>query len=261
MGSGGALQRIDPHNAGGESGGCAFGGRLARISTQRAGAGAVHSARGHAEADRAIGTDRRCKPGGSFCPTGERSRLGSRKRRMEAFKALAKNPVGGLRTAFEALGPTRAMQVGIVFAILFDMTFIFAGHSAVAMVHYGAAESSWFVTTIKLLVIGLIPFGTAVGGFAAVRAICKGEGNIDSDIFVAGASVLPPLVLILAYRILGALNMDVILVIGVFAITTTVLILYRGCTTLQRVPEAAATLAVPLMILADLYISKIVAVI
>ena len=46
---------------------------------------------------------------------------------LKAFKTLARNPVGGLRAAFEALGPNRAMQAGIVFAILFALCVILAG--------------------------------------------------------------------------------------------------------------------------------------
>ena len=118
-----------------------------------------------------------------------------------------------------------------------------------------------FLGFIKLIVIACVPFASTVGGFAAVRAIFKGHGSFQSDMFIAGASLLPAVPLILASVILGAMNAEIILAIAVLAVTTTVLILYSGCTTLQGIPDAAATLAVPLMILADLYICKIVAVI
>jgi len=186
----------------------------------------------------------------------------------KAFTTLAKNPVGGLRAAFEALGPSRAMQVGIVFAILFDLCAVFASHSALSSLSselarggHSAAVGWSFLGLIKVIFMGCVPYASAVGGFAAVRAIFKGHGSIQSDMFVAGASLLPAVILILAGLILGVGNFEIVLAIAVFAVTTTVLILYSGCTTLQGIPDAAATLAVPLMLLADMYICKIVAMI
>jgi hypothetical protein len=181
---------------------------------------------------------------------------------LKAFKALAKNPVGGLRTAYESLGPTRAMQVGILFAILFVLCAVICSHSLMSGIGgYGSpVQFSWSIgTIIKVIILACVPFASAVGGFAAVRAIFKGRGSIHSDIFVAGACLLPLVILILAGAILGSPNFEVILAVEVFAVTTTVLILYSGCTTLQGIPEAAATLAVPLMIIAALWICTIVA--
>lgn len=113
----------------------------------------------------------------------------------------------------------------------------------------------------KLILIGCVPFGCAVGGLAASRAIGKGEGSIFSDIFIAGASLVPITILIIAGRVLGLLNAEVTIVIFVFAMTTTVLILYSGCTTLQRVSETIASLVVPLIFVADLFVIKVIAVI
>jgi hypothetical protein len=47
-------------------------------------------------------------------------------------------------------------------------------------------------------------------------------------------------------------------VLMVFAMTTGVLMLYSGCTKLQEIPEAAATLAVPAMIVVDLLACQII---
>ncbi|HEX4000956.1 MAG TPA: DUF4339 domain-containing protein [Pirellulales bacterium] len=177
---------------------------------------------------------------------------------LKAFKVMAKNPVGGLRVAYENLGPTRAMQVGIVFAIIFDLSMAFAGQTLMSSFNSVHGNfGSWIVAAIKLMVIGLIPFGAAVGGFAAVRASLKGEGSIFSDMFVAGASLVPATIFFLASRILTVANAEVVFVIFVFAVTTTILILYSGFTTLQRIPEAVATLVVPLVIVVGMYACKI----
>jgi hypothetical protein len=205
---------------------------------------------------------------------------------LKAFKVMAKNPVGGLRTAYENLGAKRAMAVGIFFAALYAIVFILAGRAMVsaasaqntAMSSFssrsfsgsnsfsefsreaktGESGSSFFGTLFKLILLSALPFGVAVGGFAAVRAMFKGEGTIFSDMFVAGASLVPPGVFLLIAWVLGAMNFEIILAVALFAMTTSVLILYSGFTTLLRVSEAVATIAIPLMILAVFYVTTVV---
>jgi hypothetical protein len=68
---------------------------------------------------------------------------------------------------------------------------------------------------------------------------------------------VPAAIFFLASRILTVANAEVVFVIFVFAVTTTILILYSGFTTLQRIPEAVATLVVPLVIVVGMYACKI----
>jgi len=194
---------------------------------------------------------------------------------LKAFKTLATNPIGGLRTAVDNLGTARAMQAGIVFAVIFELCVVLAGYSLMSyvtsatsitgargqgfpMVPMTEPPGIGFTGILKLMVAGLVPFGAAVGGFAAARAIFKGRGTLQSDMFVAGASLLPAAITILAMRILGPLNFELVVIVFVFAVTTTVLLLYSGFTTLEGIPDTAATLVVPLIILADMYICKII---
>jgi hypothetical protein len=192
---------------------------------------------------------------------------------IKAFKVLIKNPVGGLREAFETLGPTRAMNVGIVFAVLFDLCFLLAMRLFVAGVSglliapsrmpgdlsfAPPSLSIGFGGYLKLAILGLVPIASGVGGFAAVRSMFRGRGGLQGDIFLAGASLLPIAVACLIVGVLGPGNFVIItLAILVFAFTTTVLMSYSGCTNLQGVPDAAATVAVPTMLLIDLYVCRI----
>lgn len=183
----------------------------------------------------------------------------------KAVKILATNPIGGLRTAFEALGPTRAMQVGIVFAILFDLSVVIFGHGMFSMVMsvFEAANSgtpsapgigTGIMNIIRLIFVGVAPFGAAIGGFAVARLKYKSQGGIQSDIFITGASLVPPtLVILVAWLLLHVTNVELFLAVAVFAMTTTILILYSGFTTIQGISEAAASLLVPLVLVFELY--------
>jgi hypothetical protein len=186
---------------------------------------------------------------------------------FKAFKAMAANPVGGLREAFDSLGPSRSMIVGIVFAIVFDLCILvgmwlvtshYLTHGMRSDFPDAPQRSMTFGMLFKLTILGLVPLVSATAGCAAVRKIFRGQGSIQSDIFIAGASLLPFGVAVLLTGILGGANTEIIALLGVFASTTTILMLYSGCTTLQGIPDAAATLSVPLMILADVYVCKII---
>ncbi len=165
---------------------------------------------------------------------------------VKAFKVLMVNPVGGLREAYETLGPTAAMGVGFVFgavAVLLAMVGFFLMFSSFP-------GSLGFAFYLKLFLTTIIAFGIAIGGCAAVQAIFKGEGGIQASVFIAGASHLPGGIALL----LVGLFLKAPLVANaaqVFGITTVAIMLYSGCTTLLRVREVAAMLVVPLIFIAD----------
>jgi len=171
---------------------------------------------------------------------------------LKAFKTLALNPVGGMKVAFDNLGAQRAMMVGVAFGIALDLSIVAGLGFSRAL-----ADQS-FEVVLKVLILGLVPLGSATVGCTTARKVFRGHGNVQSDIFIAGASLLPFAVPLLAIGILGLGNIEIVIVIGVFASTTAILMMYSGCTTVQGISDAAATLCVPLMIVADAYAAKII---
>jgi|GEM_PF-2643657 hypothetical protein len=173
---------------------------------------------------------------------------------LKAFKALASNPVGGMKTAFANLGPQRAMIVGIIFGIVFELLVLIGFEIHIqSFIKIPAIQIS-----VRLIILGLIPLISTTSGCAIVRIIFKGKGNIQGDIFIAGSSLLPFGIGVFISGFLGLGNIEVLAALGVFTITTTILMMYSGCTTVQEIPDAAATLSVPLIFLVCIYISKII---
>ncbi len=160
------------------------------------------------------------------------------------------------------------MNVGIVFAVVFDLCFLLGMRllrpsyvGGWTMSANGMAEPIMpglgLTGYLKLALLGLVLIASAIGGYAVVRSIFKGKGGIQGDIFLAGASLLPWAMALLVIGVLGLGNMGIFPVPLIFGLTTMVLMTYSGCTGLQGAPEAAATLAVPLMLLVDLYACEI----
>ncbi|HXO26757.1 MAG TPA: molecular chaperone DnaJ, partial [Thermoanaerobaculia bacterium] len=92
------------------------------------------------------------------------------------------------------------------------------------------------------------------------RQIFRGKGRFAGDVYTAGAALLPWAFLVLAAALLGVANIEVIVVIWLFALTYSILMLYAGCSRIGGISEAGAAPAVPIMLLVTAWITKIVAV-
>jgi hypothetical protein len=163
---------------------------------------------------------------------------------LKAFKILVKNPVGGLREAFETMGPTAALGVGIVFGVVFVLCVLLGVWFMAGGIH---GVSAFF----KELLLAVIPVAAAIGGYFAARSAFRGQGGIQADVFVAGASLLPAGAAILLVGILASQNIIIPSVILLFGFTTTTLMSYSGCTTVLRIPDAVATIVVPSIFIID----------
>lgn len=173
---------------------------------------------------------------------------------LRAVKIIAVNPVGGLPGAFASLEKRQAMEVGIVFAVVFEICVVIGLYLALP----GWAGSPGIGEILKLLILGIVPFAATAGASALARQVFRGSGgSIESDVFIAGTSVLPFGIVSLLAGILGAANFEVVAIVGIFTLSYTILILYAGCTRISGISEARASLAVPVIVLIAGWLSKI----
>lgn len=183
---------------------------------------------------------------------------------LQVLKTLAGNPVGGLPPAFEGLGASRALGAGVVFAAVF--CFLFALGATIASRRYlgwldgffQAGGNSHFMLFLKYLLAALVPVASLVGGCALGRAVLRGTGGIAGDVFTAGAALLPSGLFLVLASLLGGGNVDIVVVLFVFAISTTILMLYSGYAGIARISPPGAALAVPVVLLVSAWLTKVV---
>jgi hypothetical protein len=173
---------------------------------------------------------------------------------LQAFKMFASNPVGGLSVAFESLGAGRAFGVGITFGALFSLCVLFGIYRLLGEWNTPTGFSGF----IKILVVAVVPFMSFFGACVLGRKAFRGEGGFGHDSFIAGASLLPFGFVALLAAILGLGNMEVIAVFTLFAVCLTILMLFAGLTRICKISERSATIAVPLMLIASAWLSKII---
>lgn len=176
-----------------------------------------------------------------------------------AFRTLAVNPVGGLSGTYASLGPSRALQAGVVFAVVVDLCFLIGVYRLIRSSPFwgfGSGESS-FGIMLKLAFLGLVPVAASTVALLAARKLLRGEGSPTGDLFIAATALLPQGVAVLLGGFLGLGNLEVIAILVIFALCLSVLLLHQGCREVSRIGEPGASLAVPAVVLLSAWLSKI----
>lgn len=183
----------------------------------------------------------------------------------KGIKLFARSPVGGLPASFALFDDQRAIEIGIAFAVLYE-TALFAGglifKSKAQNILGGILPIGDLTATqlFKLLILGLVPFVSLIVAGMLARLVFRGTGRFSGDVYIAGAVLLPSGFLALVAALLGAANVEVILVTSLFALTYSILMLYAGCSRIGGISEAGAAPAVPIILLASAWITKVIVV-
>jgi hypothetical protein len=173
----------------------------------------------------------------------------------KVLKAAVLNPVEELPAVFRGLKKREALEAGLVLAGLFDLCAVIGLY----MMLPRWAGQPGFGDILKLLLLGIVPSAAIAGTSVLARKVFRGSpGSIESDVFVAGVSLLPIGLMLILTGILGAGNIEVVALVSVFAISYTILILYTGCTQISEISKVRAVPVVPIIILIAGWISKIV---
>jgi hypothetical protein len=186
----------------------------------------------------------------------------------QGLKLFAKSPVGGLSESFALFDDRRAIQVGIAFAVLFEVAlflgaYLLKSRAESALGPFASALSTGDLTAkqlFKLVVLGLVPFVSLIGAGSLARQIFRGQGRFAGDVYTAGATLLPLGLFVLIAPLLGAANVEVIAALSMFALTYSILMLYAGCARVGGIPESGAAPAVPIILLVSAWLTKIIVV-
>lgn len=170
-----------------------------------------------------------------------------------ALKQVARDPIGGLATSFEALGEQRGRAAGIAFgaafALLMVASFVLGARKLPMSLDLKVLLSAFFT--------GIVPFATIALSSGGARHVFNGSGTVGADLFTAGVAMQPFGALFILAALLGGPNFVIVAILTVFAATYSMCVLFVGCTRLSKVPERFAPPAVALMLLVALWLSKI----
>lgn len=165
----------------------------------------------------------------------------------DAFMVLYQiglHPIGGGVSAFDRLTPQRVLAVGLLLGLWSNLCFTYG---ITSLVPNRIAVDASLVTEVILL--GTLPFIFLLLSSAIGRMLFSRQGNISSDIFIAGVALLP-----LSLASLWIANSS-----GVSAFLGTllclghmILTLYGECRYILQLKQKTAALWVPIMLLVAL---------
>lgn len=179
----------------------------------------------------------------------------------EALRTLATDPVLGLPAAFTALGPARAQNAGIALCITFALATaigITLGAARWFGGLLGSLGSPGFAGFLKTLLGVLVLPAAFTLAALGIRKVLRATPSVASDIFTAGAALLPLGIAVLASGVLGSLNIEIVILLLLFSMSYLVLLLFTGITKLGGLTERAGAPAVPILIAVGVWISKVV---
>src|SRR6266852_6877624 len=105
----------------------------------------------------------RCGTRADAAPPHSTSELGNRVQArshdaLKAFKTIAINPVGGLGVAFQSVEKRQAMEIGIVFAAVFEISTGLGLY--LALPSWGSSPG--LADFLKLLIVAVVPIAAMV---------------------------------------------------------------------------------------------------
>jgi hypothetical protein len=173
---------------------------------------------------------------------------------LSAFKTFAADPVGGLSPAYSGLGPARGLAVGITFGIVFALCIVASFYRILGSAFFPGVGGFF-----KILIIAVVPFVALFAATLAVRTVFRGDGQIGTDSFVAGAALLPFGIVAILMTLIGrSSGGNVMTFLGLFAVSLTILMLFAGITRIYKISERMATIAIPIMLIVTGWLTRVI---
>jgi hypothetical protein len=183
---------------------------------------------------------------------------------VQAFMVLLKDPVGGIAKSFSMFDPGRAMVVGLIFAGVYAVAATIAGvilFNAIMGIVGGMMGGGMGMTgvpgfstgpsfgmVVRMFILYIVQAAALIAGCFLTRMIFKGSGDLNSDIYLGGACLLPAAAGVLIGALLGYIAWWLLLLPYLFAGCYTILMLYSGCLQIVKIAEQKAALAVPIIL-------------
>ena len=175
-----------------------------------------------------------------------------------AVKILFTDPIGGLGKAYESLGPSKALPVGIVFLVVFAVCLLASGF--ITGPYVPGMDIIPGINSFKYVSLAFVTQAVSVAAVIGlcflIRTLNQSTASFTADLFVVGTAAVPlglaVLVNCLLLKILqhnafaSALTESVM----IFAGTLMVFLLFSGTTKIFGITERRAALWVPLMMIA-----------
>jgi curved DNA-binding protein CbpA len=168
----------------------------------------------------------------------------------QLFFGLLGNPVGELLPIHSRLDARQATEVGCLLGLIAVASFTLCGY----VLRFGEPTR---LTLFSLWMTGSVAFLSLLLMLAFSRAWFRRRGRWSTDVYIAGATLLPMGIFALVTPI-ALIFPWLWVLLWLFTLTHTILTLYTSCTQLQHFSELTATWIVPSVLFVSLSMAYLV---
>jgi hypothetical protein len=172
-----------------------------------------------------------------------------------ALKHLFTNPALGLPEAWKELGPKRSLAAGlamIVVALVLAVVLVKMDSDFALIRPYDLG--GW----LKLVIASAGSIAVYIAVLFGLQRATGGTPGVECGVFIVGAVSLLVDVLGLGFALLGMKNIEVLIALAVAVACIAIIQLFIGLTRLGGVKERAASLVIPLALIAMAWGTKII---
>lgn len=173
---------------------------------------------------------------------------------VSTLTPIIRNPVGGILPAYSRLEPNQIPVVATNFLVFSNIAFLFG-----MLAHFGFNLNTLF----RFLPVGIMPSLSVFGISFFTRFLLQSNSDWKKDLFLASSAILP----LALFAFLSAFTTVIpgfhflLIVVGVFPLSHTILLLYGGCSQLLNLSESFSALIVPIMVLITSLLSSVTLVV
>ena len=182
---------------------------------------------------------------------------------MTALKQLHQDPNQGIAGALEALGESRAFNVGLALCILFPVM----GWSAIVRGlglfrnFLGGWTGLLFELDVTAHLKGLIASGVPVMalilGLMAIRSLFKAKGTPKQFTFIAGICLLPLSLNFFLLWLFGVKGLELSGLLGIFSFSSLVLLLNSSLVGVMGLSAQKSLWLVPTLLVAIVFMTQV----
>ena len=166
-----------------------------------------------------------------------------------AIKMLWRDPANGQVDAIKAMGDSRALNSGLAMGAV----FVVAGWWLLAK-----GSHPPFAEHFKIVIGAAIPFLAVALALIIINAIFRTGINWKHIVFTSGVALLPAALGIVVSSLLGFANIEIMIAVDLFCITTMIVMLNAALTTVLKMSSRLALVLIPIVIISSLYICKVI---
>jgi hypothetical protein len=188
---------------------------------------------------------------------------------FRVLKFVWDEPSQGLQNAAVSLGDARSFYAGIVLCLAFVLVCWIGVQKVFGLLSgflgfwsfglsSGYGGGLGIAEHLRILLSAAIPVLGMIGILWGIKKLFKGAGNYKQFTSMAGVVLTPITVFLFLLWLLGSSSAELVSLVGLFSLTTFILLIYAGLFGLLRLSSRNALLLVPTILITDLILMKVV---